>query len=37
VTIGGVPQPVYKFPLDASVAPEIASLGVAKIFDRLII
>jgi hypothetical protein len=37
VTIGGVPQPIYKFPLDARVAPEIASLDVAAMFDRLII
>jgi DUF2971 family protein len=37
VTIGGVPQPIYKFPLDVSVAPEIASLDVAAMFDRLII
>jgi hypothetical protein len=37
VTIGGVPQPINKFPLDASVAPEIASLDVATMFDRLII
>jgi hypothetical protein len=37
VTIGGVPQPIYKFPLDAVVAPEIASLDVATMFDRLII
>jgi hypothetical protein len=37
VTIGGVPQPIYKVPLDANVAPEIASLDVAAMFDRLII
>jgi hypothetical protein len=37
VSIGGVPQPIYKFPLDARVAPEIASLDVAAMFDRLII
>jgi hypothetical protein len=37
VTIGGVPQPIYKFPLDANVAQEIASLDIAAMFDRLII
>jgi|HubBroStandDraft_1064217.scaffolds.fasta_scaffold02652_8 hypothetical protein len=36
-TIGGVPQLIYKMPLDATVAPEVAGLDVARIFDRLII
>jgi hypothetical protein len=35
--IGAVPQLIYKMPLDASVAPEVAGLDVARIFDRLII
>jgi Protein of unknown function (DUF2971) len=37
VAVGGVPQPIYKLPLDVSVAPEIASLDIAAMFDRLII
>lgn len=37
VSIGGVPQIIYRIPLDASVAPELAGLDFAKIFDRLII
>lgn len=37
VSLSGVPQIVYKFPLDASVAPEIAAIDVAAMFDRLII
>lgn len=35
--IGAVPQLIYKMPLDAPVAPEVAGLDVARIFDRLII
>jgi len=35
--IGGVPQVIYKIPLDASVHPQIADLDFAKIFDRLIV
>jgi hypothetical protein len=37
VALSGVPQTVFKFPLDASVAPEIAEIDIAAIFDRLII
>jgi hypothetical protein len=37
VSLSGVPQIVYKFPLDASVAPEIAAIDIAAMFDRLII
>jgi hypothetical protein len=37
VTISGVPQIVYKLPLDASVAKEISAIDIAAIFDRLII
>jgi hypothetical protein len=37
VSLGGVPQTIYKFPLDARVAPEVAALDVAAMFDRLII
>jgi hypothetical protein len=36
-TIGGVPRPIYKMPLDAAVSPAVAGLDVASIFDRLII
>jgi hypothetical protein len=32
-----VPQIVYKFPLDATVADEIADIDIAAIFDRLIV
>ena len=35
--VSGVPQPIYKVPLDASVDPVIASLDFATVFDRLII
>jgi hypothetical protein len=35
--IGGVPQPVYKIPLDATVNPAFAPLDFATIFDRVII
>ena len=37
VSISGVPQIVFKFPLDARVAPEIAPLDVAAIFERVIL
>jgi Protein of unknown function (DUF2971) len=37
VSLSGVPQIVFKFPLDASVAPEIATIDVAAMFERLII
>lgn len=37
VSMGGVPQIVYKFPLDASVAPEIADIDLVGMFNRLIV
>ncbi len=36
-TIAGVPQTVFKIPLDSSVSPKLAGLDFAQIFDRLII
>jgi hypothetical protein len=35
--IGGVPQPIYKIPLDSTVSPALSSLELSSIFDRLII
>ena len=35
--ISGVPQVVYKVPLDATVSNQIADLDFAQIFDHLII
>lgn len=35
--VGGVPQPIYKIPLDATVNPALATLDFARIFDRMII
>jgi hypothetical protein len=35
--VSGVPQVVYKVPLDASVSNQIADLDFTQIFDRLII
>ncbi len=35
--IGGVPQIIYKLPLDKSVSDTIADLDIAQILDRLII
>ncbi len=35
--VSGVPQIVYKVPLDASVSEQIADLDFTRIFDRLII
>ena len=35
-TIAGVPQLIYKMPLDATVGPQVEGLEVAGIFDRLI-
>lgn len=35
--IGGVPQVVYKMPLDKAVSPELADLDFPRLFDRLII
>lgn len=36
-TIGGVPQIVYKLPLDEAVSDTLAELDFSQIFDRLII
>lgn len=33
--VAGVPQIVYKVPLDGSVSPQIADLDFARVFDRL--
>ena len=35
--IGGVPQPVYKLPLDKAIDPRLEDMDFAKLFDRLII
>lgn len=35
--IAGVPQIVYKVPLDASASPRIADIDFAQVFDRIII
>ncbi len=35
--VGGVPQPVYKLPIDATVSPALAGLEFSSMFDRLII
>jgi hypothetical protein len=35
--IGGIPQVVYKLPLDQNKAPEVVDLDFARLFDRLII
>jgi hypothetical protein len=35
--VGGVPQLVYKLPLDATVAPVLSDLEFSQMFDRLII
>jgi hypothetical protein len=35
--VAGVPQIIYKVPLDGSVSPLIADLDFAQIFDRLIV
>jgi hypothetical protein len=35
--IAGIPQLVYKIPMDARESPEIADLDFAKLFDRLIV
>ena len=35
--VSGVPQVVYKVPLDASVSDQIADLDFTRIFDHLII
>jgi hypothetical protein len=35
--IGGVPQVIYKLPIDKSMSEELAGIDLAAIFDRLII
>jgi hypothetical protein len=35
--IAGLPQPVYKIPLDATISPDLATLDFAAMFDRVII
>jgi hypothetical protein len=35
--LAGVPQIIYKVPLDGSVSPLIADLDFARVFDRLIV
>lgn len=35
--VSGVPQPIYKLPLDATGSPALAHLDFSRIFDRLII
>jgi hypothetical protein len=35
--VAGVPQLLYKLPLDRSVSPALDDLDVSKMFDRLII
>jgi hypothetical protein len=35
--VSGVPQFVYKMPLDASVSSALADLDFSRLFDRLII
>jgi hypothetical protein len=36
-TVAGVPQVVYKIPLDTTVSPALGDLEFSRIFDRLII
>jgi len=36
-SFGGVPQTVYKFPLDGTVSEALSGLDLSRIFDRLII
>jgi hypothetical protein len=35
--VGGVPQLVYKLPLDATASPPLADLDFSRIFHRLIV
>ena len=35
--VGGMPQFIYKLPLDRTVAPRLDDLDISQIFDRLII
>lgn len=36
-SVGGIPQLVYKFPIDAAFAPEVAEIDVAAMIDRIIV
>ena len=36
-TVAGVPQVVFKLPLDASVSPELADIDLRTMLDRVII
>lgn len=35
--VGGIPQTIYKLPLDVKVSDDLAELDAARVFDRLII
>jgi hypothetical protein len=35
--LGGIPQLIYKVPLDQNVSPDLADLDFTRLFDRLII
>ena len=35
--IGGIPQPIYKIPIDKTISPILSDLDLVKLFDRLII
>lgn len=36
-TIGGIPQFIYKLPLDVTVSGDLENLDISRVFDRLII
>jgi hypothetical protein len=36
-TVGGIPQIVYKFPIDGTVSEALGQLDLSRIFDRVII
>src|SRR5262249_26257604 len=36
-TVGGIPQTVYKIPLDEKKSDELADLSFVRLFDRMII
>ena len=35
--VGGVPQHVFKIPLDAKLSPAIGDLDIAKLIERVIV
>jgi hypothetical protein len=35
--IGGIPQPIYKLPLDVKADPNLSDLDFSLLFDRIII